>query len=117
MTYEEFKALLPDSAVSSTAFPRLLMQAEAAINDAIVYCYDELSGKLKAVYNKALALQIDHGYMYGAVSDGLTSQTINGTSMTFSGGSAGSINMNGAALAMLRNAGLCARSGATICPC
>lgn len=110
MTYAEFKDLLPDSSVIETAFNRLLMQAEAVVSDMIVYCYDEMSEKQQAAYNKALALQVDYFGEVGITGDGLTHQTINGTSMTFSGSEHGSANISNVAQSLLRNAGLTARA-------
>lgn len=110
ITYAEFKDLMPDSSVAEAAFNRLLMQAEAVINDMVVYCYCEMSEKQQTAYNKALALQVDYFGEVGVTGDGLTHQTINGTSMTFSGSEYGSANISCTALTMLRNAGLTARA-------
>ena len=111
MTYAEFKALLPDSRVNEAEFNRLLMQAEAVIGDMIVYCVEEMTDKQKAAYDKALALQIDYfSEAGGATGDGLTSQNINGTSMTFGGGKFGEVNTNPVSVAALRNAGLTVRA-------
>lgn len=110
MTYAEFKNLLPDSSVAEAMFNRLLMQAEAVVNDMIVYCYDEMSEKQQTAYNKALALQVDYFGAVGVTGDGLTQQIINGTSMTFSGSEHGSVNISNVAQSMLRNAGLTVRA-------
>ena len=53
MTYEEFKAAVPHSVVTESEFPFLKAQAEAALQDLLVYDAGNLKGGALASYRSA----------------------------------------------------------------
>lgn len=106
MTFEEFKALVPSSAVTETAFPLLLRQGEAALSGLMVYRPGELTEEGFAEYESALAVQIEHMAAGGAVNSDVTSQSALGNSTTFAVKDPGGVNISPFARSIIVSAGL-----------
>ena len=112
MTYEEFKAAVPQSEVTESEFPSLKAQAEAALQDLMVYNAGNLSGEALAAYRAALAFQVDYAAVNGACEGNVSAQSVNGVSATFAlaAGGADALNVSPLARVKLRSAKLCVRS-------
>lgn len=112
MTFEEFRAVFPaQKMVTVDNFPQLLIMAEVVVQDLMVYDVNELTDAGLEIYNTALALQIDHIATEGATEGNITSQTVNGVSMSFalSGAGTDAARVSSLARLKLRSAGLCVR--------
>jgi len=108
MIYTDFKTILPYAKTSSADFAQYLDYAEIIIQDLIVYQKSELTTDGLTVYNKAVALQIEFiNTNSGQVEeDNITSQSINGTSLSFANSGKRKVLICDMALKVLQNAGL-----------
>jgi|GEM_PF-3302131 len=101
MDFAQFKESFPSSKITEEQFPELLLQAEIVINGSIAYDYEELSEKGKELYNRALAVQINHFGINGVNEGNLSSQNINGVVTSFSVSGKNKVNISDLALSLI----------------
>ena len=108
MEYTSFKTILPYAKTSDANFAQYLDSAEIIIQDLIIYQVSELTTAGLIIYNKAVALQIEYiNANNGQIEeDNITSQSINGTSLSFANSGNRKVLICDMALKVLQNAGL-----------